>query len=338
MIYGRELPGYPYNIKAKLTRCIVAGRRKFFGTVLKDVSSHAQLPVCAAGQAANDLIYGMIEDGKPFLITRYGSYELEAMLRGIDVQSKVSVLTKIGRIIIGTGGPFWWDNSIRGGLCWNAGFFPPTDEALNAYSDIMCEDAPQIDIIGTTYPGEKYIAARFAPGMRAIPLPDFEPFQMQRPWSRALRGMRVLVVHPFEDSIRSQYVKRELLFRDKDILPDFDLKTYRAISSFAGMTVPYRSWFDALLKMCDDISRIDFDIAIIGCGAYGMHIGAFVKRNLGKMAFHMCGATQLLFGIKGGRWDGIPYYRDVLYNEHWIRPLASDVIANAKTVEGGCYW
>lgn len=123
MIYGREFPGSPYNLKALLTRCLVAERRKLFGgTILKHISSHAQLPVCVSGQAANDLIRGLIDGDKPFLITRFGSYEMEALLRGIDVQSKASFLKKIWRMLIGEGGPFWWDNSIRGGLCWNAGF------------------------------------------------------------------------------------------------------------------------------------------------------------------------------------------------------------------------
>ena len=339
MIYARELPGYPYNLKALLTRCIVAGRRKLFGgTILKYVSSHAQLPICANGQAANDLIRKMVDGDKPFLITRFGSYEMEAMLRGIDVQSKASVLKKIGRMIIGEGGPFWWDNSIRAGLCWNAGFFPPTDEALNAYSNKCCEDVPQIDLIGTTYPGEKYIESRFAPNMKAIPLVDFEPFWRNNPWSMALAGKKVLVVHPFEDTIRAQYAKRKLLFKDPDVLPDFELITYRAISSFAGNKVPYATWFDALAKMCKDISKIDFDIAIIGCGAYGMHIGAFIKRDLGKKAFHFCGGTQLLFGIKGARWDRCPQFKDGLYNEHWVRPFDSDKVQNTSTIERGCYW
>lgn len=218
------------------------------------------------------------------------------------------------------------------------GFFPPTDEALNAYSNRVCEDAPQIDLIGTTYPGEKYDSVKFAPEMKAIPLIDFEPFGKINPWSMALAGKKVLVIHPFENTIRAQYAKRKLLFKDPNTLPDFELITYRAISSFAGNKVPYATWFDALAKMCTDISHIDFDIVIIGCGAYGMHIGAFIKREMHKKAFHFCGATQLLFGIKGARWDQWPQYKEGLYNEHWVRPFASDTVQSAKTIEGGCYW
>ena len=47
-----------------------------------------------------------------------------------------------------------------------------------------------------------------------------------------------------------------------------------------------------------------FDVAIIGCGAYGMPLAAMLKQA-GKQAIHLGGATQLLFGIKGKRWEEI---------------------------------
>lgn len=68
-----------------------------------------------------------------------------------------------------------------------------------------------------------------------------------------------------------------------------------------------------------------------------MSIAAYVKR-MGKKAVHMGGITQLLFGIKGGRWDLSPKYSQHLYNEHWIRPLSEDRPNNYKTVENGSYW
>lgn len=34
MIYGRVIPSYPYNIKAQLTRCTVAGRHKLFAIII----------------------------------------------------------------------------------------------------------------------------------------------------------------------------------------------------------------------------------------------------------------------------------------------------------------
>lgn len=341
MIYGRELPGYPYDCKAKATRCLVALRRIVFGKYLERFSSHSRLVLGAENRdtGGNHAIRDLLSRPNPCLVSRFGCGEMEATLRGIDVQSQASVAKKILLMLIGEGGPFWWDNSIRAGLCWNAGFFPPTDEALNAFSNRVCEDIKQVDILGSYLPGECFIKKHFAPEMRGV-LRHFEiePFFWEKPWSAVLKGKKVLVVGSFVDTIRAQYEKRGLLFTSPDVLPDFELITYRSISSFAGNKVPFESWFAALDKMCDDISRINFDVALIGCGAYGMSLGAFVKRELGKKAVHLGGALQILFGIKGGRWDNVAKYRDELYNEHWTRPFDSDKVENVNSIEGGCYW
>lgn len=332
-----EMPGFPFDFHAKFTRCFVAGRRIVFGHWLSDWFTHGPLPVCASGESAAELLRNALVADKPCLVSRFGACEMEAVLRGIDIQRKAPTLWKILLMVVGEGGVFWWDNSIKARLCWNAGFFPPTNGAMEEFANLVCKDVSQIDVLGSWLPGEKQLRKFYAKGLEVIPFESLEPFWADNPWTSSLAGKKVLVVHPFEDTIRAQYAKRKLLFKDPNFLPDFELITYRAISSFAGNKVPYDSWFDALAKMCDDISRINFDIAIIGCGAYGMSIGAFIKRNLGKKAFHMGGVTQLLFGIKGARWEQWPKYT-ALFNEYWVRPFASDTVQSAKTIEGGCYW
>jgi len=82
--------------------------------------------------------------------------------------------------------------------------------------------------------------------------------------------------------------------------------------------------------MCDQMTQMEFDVAIIGCGAYGFPLAACAKR-LGKQAIHLGGATQLLFGIKGKRWGDIG-------NEHWVHPLPEEHPQGFEKVEGGCYW
>jgi len=123
------------------------------------------------------------------------------------------------------------------------------------------------------------------------------------------------------------------------VLPEFDLQVYRTVSSFAGIKTDYATWFEALEKMNADIAKLEFDVALVGCGAYGFSIAAFIKRELGRKAIHMGGVTQILFGIKGRRWTDIPGFADRFYNESWTSPFPSDVVERAKrTVEGGCYW
>ena len=82
--------------------------------------------------------------------------------------------------------------------------------------------------------------------------------------------------------------------------------------------------------------KIDFDVALIGCGAYGFPLAAKLKQA-GKVTILMGGVTQMLFGIKGSRWDTHPV-ASKLYNEHWVRPKPKERPVNADTVEGACYW
>jgi phytoene dehydrogenase-like protein len=88
--------------------------------------------------------------------------------------------------------------------------------------------------------------------------------------------------------------------------------------------------------MCAQINALDFDVAIIGAGAYGLPLAAHIKR-LGKKAIQLGGATQILFGIRGRRWDRMPFFQG-LYNEHWVRPLPEETPLNFQSVEDGCYW
>ena len=135
-------------------------------------------------------------------------------------------------------------------------------------------------------------------------------------------------------------MKRNLLFTNQNVLPEFDLITIKAVQSIGGVSDTYDNWFDALESMKKSILKCDFDVAIIGCGAYGFMLASFIK-ELGKVAIHIGGATQLLFGIKGHRWTDHPAaYPEVtkMMNEHWIFPDERDRPKAASAVENACYW
>lgn len=110
----------------------------------------------------------------------------------------------------------------------------------------------------------------------------------------------------------------------------------RAVQSIAGEKTEYATWFDALEFMQNQISECDFDLAIIGAGAYGLPLAAYCK-IIGKQAIQMSGATQLLFGIKGKRWDEHPVISK-MYNEYWTRPDDKETPTQKAEVEGGSYW
>ena len=164
-----------------------------------------------------------------------------------------------------------------------------------------------------------------------------EPYYHDRPWSAALAGKRVLVVHPFRDTILRQYARREQLFPGTGVLPAFaSLTVVQAVQGLAGQETGYASWFDALAAMQRQMDAADYEVAIIGAGAYGLPLAAHA-RDTGHTAIQMSGATQLLFGIRGKRWDAHPVISR-LYNDAWVRPAESEGVAHRETVEGGSYW
>ena len=153
----------------------------------------------------------------------------------------------------------------------------------------------------------------------------------------ALQGKKVLVVHPFSESIRRSFLEaREKLFQDPRVLPPFDLITLKAVQSHAGAGSGFSSWFEALDCMKRQMTDIDFDLCIVGAGAYGLPLAAHAK-SLGKQAIHMGGATQVLFGIIGRRWEVHPVVRRFI-NSAWRRPSLAETPPNALSVENGCYW
>ena len=147
----------------------------------------------------------------------------------------------------------------------------------------------------------------------------------------------MLVVHPFEDSIIHQYRRREFLFDNKNILPEFDLQTLKTVFNLSDKKILYSQWFEEYEQMCEGITKKDFDIAIIGAGPYGLPLCSFVK-SLGKKAIQMGGATQIFFGIKGKRWDIHSKFIRDLYNDDWNRPLPSETPENFRLIDDGCYW
>ena len=278
------------------------------------------------GDRANELIYECIKSNKPAMIARFGSNELQATINYLN-QSNLFQNNKAYRYL------HW--NDVLTNMHIQAGFFPRDINLLQKFGALMVGDMNQLDILGSWRYEERFVK-KYISGVKMVRLRDFEPYYHTNPWSRVLKDKKVLVIHPFEKSIQTQYSKRLNLFNDKNILPEFELSTLKAVQSIAGNLTEYTTWFDALEEMKANISSINFDIALIGCGAYGFPLSAHVKR-LNKQAIHLGGALQLLFGIKGKRWENNPGIQN-LVNSHWIYPLQEDTPQGIQKVENGCYW
>lgn len=220
-----------------------------------------------------------------------------------------------------------------------SGFFPETIELGEKFTEIMIDCSKDVDYLAINLqPMEEFFIKEYvSPNVILAEFRGFEPWYKNTAWTRALKGKKVLVIHPFAETIEEQYKKRTQLFLNQDILPDFTLITLKAVQTSADeKDSRFATWFDALQYMYQEAMTKNFDIALLGCGAYGFPLSAMLKRS-GKQAIHMGGMLQILFGIKGKRWDDDRIVSP-LYNEYWVRPKLKERPQKSSLIEGGCYW
>jgi len=256
---------------------------------------------------ADKLISNKIKSGKPFMLARYGSTEFRNLTGDNDFE------------LLGT----------------YSGFFPNDKTLLEKFRKIYWESLKSLDILAVwNYKNHflrKLKLVKKSPGLETLISID-SVGKIDHGWIKELKNKKVLVIHPFKKTIEQQYKVMNKL----KILPKLKkLEVIRAVQTIAGNPDNrFKDWFEALNYMKKEIDKKDFDIAFIGCGAYGLPLAAYVKNN-GKQAIHLGGSLQLLFGIMGDRWKE---NKEIKTNKYWAKPLNEDIPKNHKKVEGGCYW
>lgn len=322
-------------------RILFALRNRYERYIYNDTS---HLDRIADPDIASEIIYNELSSEKPSMICRFGNTEFNTILNYLSIQSgKKNVFD----LIKGKQDAWWWRKDILYNIQELSGFFPSSAEYVEKFCNELINEIDDIDILASWINKETV----FENQLNKIPrifLPYLEPYWSKNPWSRILEDKRVLVVHPFAKQIEYQYNNHRCdLFEDKSVLPSFQLETIPAVQSLGGENNGFKSWFDALDFMKEKIGSKNFDICLIGCGAYGMPLAHHVKK-MGKKSVHLAGALQLLFGIKGSRWEspsygvcewGLPYgFYTNLINEYWKKPGEAGQPQNFKNVEGACYW
>lgn len=278
-----------------------------------------------------------LDSRKPFMAARFGNCELQLMVHFHKMKNLALIWRLLDPIETWKWSFSWFKMPLRE-IEINAGFFPQDVRLIRQFVTIMHECITEVDLLASWCKGEVWFEDQL--GRATVCHRDaLEAYRYQKPWTAKLAGRKVLVVHPFETSIRSQYEKqRTKLFSSPDVLPDFELHTLKAVQSIAGNRPEgFKTWFEALDYMTDRAIASPADVVILGCGAYGFPLAARLKRA-GKQCIHMGGVTQLLFGIRGAAYDRPDSFVTRHINEYWIRPAPEERPKGAELVEGACYW
>jgi len=288
------------------------------------------------GVSASSRIAGEINARRPLLVSRFGTTESTLIQYFLENEKD---------------GKCNFPGSLKDLITKNSGFYPSSDENLSQFCQESLEKMGEIDLLGVRahpiehqyWKLEDLMISSATPDAVFVDLEELSPIGRTDSWTKHLSGKNVLVIHPFANTIKSQFEKRERIFPNSGFLPDMELQVIRAVQS-AGTNqtlAGFPNWFSARDAMIAEIRAREFDIALIGAGAYGMFLGAECKR-LGKQAIHIGGATQLLFGILGRRWTqevGTSSQEVKKYvNEHWVSAAKDEIPEGERTVEGGGYW
>ena len=168
---------------------------------------------------------------------------------------------------------------------------------------------------------------------------EYSPMSADAPydsWVYSLKGKRVLIVSLFADTMQKQLPHLDDIWGEKNPIRDVKFVFQKSVwFKFGSPSNEFSTWFEALEHLDQRIAAKEFDVAIVSAGPFSMPLCANIKRRGGK-AIQYGGSLQLLFGIKGNRWENMPVSQ--FFNEYWVRPSAEETPADAIGHENACYW
>jgi hypothetical protein len=183
--------------------------------------------------------------------------------------------------------------------------------------------------------GQEWISKR-TPHTPKFNAQNLEPYYFQDSWMSALKGKRILIIHPFVNSFQKQMSLFRDLFPNRSWFEDCTFIFVKPPMTMAG-NHEGKDWQEHLDRFLLQLQGIEFDIALVAAGGYGMLIADHIYTNLKRSAMYIGGALQLFFGVIGKRWFNNKAILS-LVNDHWIRPSQEERPLNHIKVEKGCYW
>jgi hypothetical protein len=265
-------------------------------------------------QASSDWISTVLDAGKPAAIGRMGRQECGALAAHLGLRQFYKYT--------------WAAPSYSEAGLPRTGVFPPNDETYWRFSELLLGKLPSFDgwSLGL-HVGESEILANRCPQARRLEPRSLEPYLLDAPWTARLAGKRVLIIHPFEPSIRAQHPRRASIWPNRPgVLPDFQLEVARApwgfVQSGFNDWFAMLDWFEQRVQAVHQ--RAPFDVALIGCGPAGLPLTAFVKK-LGAIGINLGDEViRPLFGVRAGTKVEPPDVQR-FYNDAWVDPQPSEM-------------
>ena len=231
----------------------------------------------------------------------------------------------------------------------NAGILMSSENSILYYSNLYLSAFDKCDIYASWEPQGEYIKHisqshsymlniyKNKPRFWAYNFDIFH-YIYNNPWTWALKDKRILLISPFEETLKEQIPNRHLIYDNVELFPGCEFIILKPPQTQADEpSAEFGIEFD---KFKDNVNEIidKFDIALVSCGGYGNPICSHIYSK-GKSAIYVGGVLQMYFGILGNRWiqernDAVHLF----YNEYWKRPKHTEKPKNCNKVENACYW
>ena len=330
----REVCRTQFTLRALLRDSVGRVRRRV-RSVLKprrDLRRIDRFPILG-GQQSSDLIAELIQSEAPFLVSRLGTTEMKALRVSAQRVARPREMRLASH-----------------NLSQLSGVYPENQDTLSLFSSRYSDWIGEIDTLGVRenrtessfWNLENFCVKNYFRGSKLISIEDLFPIDHQRPWTRELSGRKVLVVHPFDASIRAQAENMRSIFPAGQV-PEFSIATFKPpqLLAYSAERSNYSSWFHAFDESLSSLKELAEtfrpEVVLIGAGALGLGYGVAL-RSWGHGVIHVGGALQLFFGIWGRRWDQDARLLQFSENPHWRRPARDEAPQGAETVERGVYW
>jgi hypothetical protein len=287
-------------------------------------------------EIADQIIIGLLNQGKPALIGRLGGTEARFLKEFKKIRS-----SKYSSNILFRTKPSWRKRSEQ--INSLAGFYFDNRDQVEEFFNLYQQAMFKTDVFGawgTTFASIEFELIdkikHFIP--KEFSAPWVRPYsrnQLNIPWSKGLQGKKVLVISHFVDTIEKQFAKIERVFPGLNC-HDFQLITLKSPFTANTKNLAVKSWSMNLVEIQNQMRFIDFDVALISAGSYSYPLAHFSK-EIGKIGIHAGGGLQLFFGIMGKRWEKSEYYYNQI-NTEWCRPSELEKPTDIDRIEGGAYW
>jgi len=244
-----------------------------------------------------------------------------------------------------------YEEKLRFSVLKQEGLFPGTTAFLRDYNVSYIQHVRNLDSFGVCHDASAGRLLKiikhygFTSKFIYYPLQEVDrsiPSNEANCYLPLFRNKRVLIVCPFAGYLRERATKETYERVWSNIgKPWFYPASVDAIEfpyGFARSTHErYATVLDLLNEIQTEISRREFDVALVGAAGLAIPLVSYMKR-LGKVAIDLGGALQFMFGVSGKRWQNWEDLKQNIFNEHWTRLPAKYRPQEDDVCDNGAYW